>query len=540
MSTFGTYTGDEQNNIFTAPNDGSSWVIYGEGGDDILTGGTGDDTINGDEGNDTITGGEGYDYLSGGEGDDLLVDTQGNVNGGGGTDTLRADYSQFDNGFGVHVGYAGYNIIFSRRDASGLLTYSNIEKFDITGTKYDDVLQGAADSDTLRGGGGNDEINGAAGYDYLFGGDGNDVLIDTEGNIDGGAGTDILVADYSQFNNGAGIDVGYSGQNAIVSSLTYNAVLNYSNIERFNITGTQYADILRGGSGDDTLNGAGGNDQIIAGAGNDIVIDTQATIDGGVGVDTLVADYSLFNNGAGIDVQQNAIFSRQTGNFLLGHVNVERFNITGTQYDDILRGGASDDTLSGGAGNDTLIDANGTVDGGAGIDTLVADYTAKADGAGIHLGWNGSNNVFSRVNGQVLVNVSNIEKYNITGSQYQDVFEGRSGNDIFNGGAGNDIFYGDAGNDTLIGGTGNDTLYGGVGADSFVFNSSLEGLDVIKDFSWAQGDKIQISTVGFGVTNLNSFSYNDVTGGLFFQGTQLATLENKPVGFSISLDVQLV
>ena len=51
------------------------------------------------------------------------------------------------------------------------------------------------------------------------------------------------------------------------------------------------------------------------------------------------------------------------------------------------------------------------------------------------------------------------------------------------------------GADTLYGGDGLDTLYGGAGADTFVFEavSAYNDLDVIKDFSTAQGDVLDIS-----------------------------------------------
>jgi hypothetical protein len=71
-------------------------------------------------------------------------------------------------------------------------------------------------------------------------------------------------------------------------------------------------------------------------------------------------------------------------------------------------------------------------------------------------------------------------------------------------------------------------------------NSVLEGLDIIKDFNWAEGHKIQIYKVQFGITNLTGLSYNYANGGLFFQETQLATLENTPANFMVSVDIQLV
>lgn len=81
-----------------------------------------------------------------------------------------------------------------------------------------------------------------------------------------------------------------------------------------------------------------------------------------------------------------------------------------------------------------------------------------------------------------------------------------------------------------------DTLIGGQGKDTFVLYSKSE-LGTIKDFSKQQGDKIQIVKSTFGATSTDQFSYNN--GALFFQGTQFATLEDKP-NFSTSSDIELV
>ncbi|MBD2471938.1 calcium-binding protein [Nostoc sp. FACHB-145] len=461
----GTYTGNNNNNIFQGTN-GESWTLNGRGGNDYLAGAEQEDVINGGTGNDTLLGNAGYDNLYGDDGDDTLIDIDGLLDGGTGVDTLVANYSQLSNGAGVDVGYLEQNSIFSRLDGTEILDYTNIEKFDITGSQYADVLRGGASSDTLRGGGGNDQIEGRAGYDYLYGEAGDDTLIDTDGSVDGGAGVDTLVANYSQLNNGAGVDIGYLGQDVIFSRLTGTGVLGYSNIEKFDITGSKYADVLRGGAGSDTLRGGAGNDQI--------------------------------------------------------------------------EGRAGYDYLYGEAGDDILSDTDGFVDGGAGVDTLVADYSQLSNGAGVDVAYTGVNAIFSRLSGNPVLNYTNIEKFDITGSQYADVLRGGAGNDILNGGASNDILNGAAGNDILVGGAGNDILNGSLGADNFVFNSKLDGIDTIQYFGRGEGDKIQISKIGFGVADLSNFSYNDATGALFFQGTQFATIENKPGNFAISTDLQLI
>ncbi|MBA4449882.1 hypothetical protein FHK94_09470, partial [Cylindrospermopsis raciborskii CS-506_D] len=96
-------------------------------------------------------------------------------------------------------------------------------------------------------------------------------------------------------------------------------LVNYSNIEIFEITGTAYADYLRGYSGDDKLIGGEGNDDIAGGDGNDLIIsvnpniakpglDTVDTVTGGAGLDTFILgdttgwvgydDYNRTNAGA--------------------------------------------------------------------------------------------------------------------------------------------------------------------------------------------------------------------------------------------------
>ncbi len=85
---------------------------------------------------------------------------------------------------------------------------------------------------------------------------------------------------------------------------------------------------------------------------------------------------------------------------------------------------------------------------------------------------------------------ANHEQFNVPGDT-------RGGNDTLSGGKGNDILYGQGGNDILIGGEGDDILYGGTGADIFVWKqgdlNSANGQDVIKDFSFAENDKIDLS-----------------------------------------------
>lgn len=116
------------------------------------------------------------------------------------------------------------------------------------------------------------------------------------------------------------------------------------------------------------------------------------------------------------------------------------------------------------------------------------------------------------------------------------------GNDTLYGGAGNDLIFGQEGNDIINGGAGNDILYGGSGADTFVFDALSDRVDVIKDFSAIEGDKIDINNllsaydpaqdslddfVHLVENNGNTILYVDISGASPSSGmVQVAVLEN--------------
>lgn len=156
--------------------------------------------------------------------------------------------------------------------------------------------------------------------------------------------------------------------------------------------------------------------------------------------------------------------------------------INGTSKNDKLYGKAGDDSLYGKAGNDYL-------DGGDGYDYLIGD----------------------------------------------------KGKDKLSGGYGDDYLFGGKDNDKLTGDYGYDYLVGGSGADKFVFNSPWEGVDTIEDFSYSQGDKIQIDAYGFGINpgDYHYFSFNSSDGSLSFNGTQFASLQPSS-GFVPSYDITIV
>jgi len=477
--------------------------IYGLAGNDLLAG-----RING------------INEIYGGEGDDLIV--PGGVNDviDGGTGYDQVNYSQ--NGVGISITSSNSTNFKNVESVIGTVYNDTINFSDLqvapegglpitlegragndnlVGSKYRDVIDGEDGNDTLIGGAGSDILKGGAGDDILNPGY-SQYSTDT---VDGGDGNDLLQVDYSNKTSASvGIDLGFENKNVIyhrdgTKGDNYELV-KFSNIERFDITGTQYDDVFEGRSGNDTFNGGAGNDILKGGAGDDILNPGYSqgstdTVDGGDGNDLLQVDYTSKTDG-GIHVglyNTNNIWNRVGGQILVTVSNVENDNITGTQYDDVFEGNPGNDTFNGGAGNDILNGSAGddilnpgysqgytdTVDGGDGNDLLQVDYTSKTDGAGIHVGLYNTNNIWNRATGQILVTVSNVENDNITGTQYDDAFEGNPGNDTFNGGAGNDILNGGAGIDTLIGALGDDIYIVDSTTDTITENAN-EGTDTIQ------------------------------------------------------------
>jgi hypothetical protein len=78
---------------------------------------------------------------------------------------------------------------------------------------------------------------------------------------------------------------------------------------------------------------------------------------------------------------------------------------------------------------------------------------------------------------------------------YNDQLVGSYGDDTLVGSVGIDTMEGGIGDDILKGGDGNDYLIGGAGADTFIWQDGDVGIDSIKDFSFAEGDKLDLSDI---------------------------------------------
>ncbi|NOX74873.1 MAG: calcium-binding protein [Alphaproteobacteria bacterium] len=269
--------------------------------------------------------------------------------------------------------------------------------------------------------GGDDTIYGSiAGTDLLYG----DVKTISAGTtftggddtIDGSAGNDTIYGDY-ETNSGGTI---VSGGN----------------------------DVLNGGSGDDFIYGNEGDDLIDGGQDDD-------TLDGGAGTDTVSYDASFF----GVTVSL-ALQGSQQDTIGAGLDTLSNFiNLTGSNLDDILTGDANDNTIDGG-GETGAGPGDDIMGGGAGVDTV--SYASSSSGVKVSLATQG---VLQDTLGGGFDTLSDFE--NLTGSGYDDLLFGDSGNNVIDGGLGSDIVsYAFAASGVQVyltwgnvkGGDGNDTL----------------------------------------------------------------------------------
>lgn len=306
--------------------------IAANAGDDFVLGGSGADTIYGSTGNDSLTGNPGSgsnddlgdriygdagnDFLDGWFGDDILQGGLGNDTLGGfaGVDTVSYVSSATPVSASLTAGTG---------TGEGSDTFIQVEN--LTGSAFNDtlvgdagvnVLIGNAGNDVVRGAAGNDLLRGLAGIDKLYGDANNDRLEGgTEGDyLAGGLGNDVVRGD-------TGVDAATyaTAPAAVTVSLVANTATGGDGSDTLNaiesITGSAFADILRGNVG---------NNRILAGAGNDRVW-------GNSGVDALYG-------GTGNDQ-------------ILGEAGNDQ--LLGEAGNDALNGGTNTDSCSGGTGVDT-------------------------------------------------------------------------------------------------------------------------------------------------------------------------------------------
>ncbi len=288
-----------------------------------------------------------------------------------------------------------------------------------------------------------------------------------------------------------------SANNIIYSSAGDDLIYLYDGNDR--AYGGDNNDTIHGGAGNDALFGDGGMDSLFGGEGNDgLVGGTDAdNLNGGNGIDT--AYYWTSTAAINVDLTR----ATQTGGDAQGDTLTGIENISGTNYNDFLRGDGNSNKLFGLNGNDRFYGLNGndSIYGDGGNDALFGDggmdslfggegndgFVGGTDADSLN-GGNGIDTAYYWTS-SAGIDVDLTRAAQIGGDAQGDTLtgienvSGTNHTDILSGDAGNNSLYGLNGADTLNGGLGNDKLIGGSGADIFEFDSTIWGNDQILDFA---------------------------------------------------------
>ncbi|MDP3747078.1 MAG: calcium-binding protein [Phenylobacterium sp.] len=372
----------------------------------------GDDIAVGSAFNDTLQGRMGWDWLDGAGGDDLLLGgkDQDVALGGAGNDTLYGDLG-------------------------------------------DDYLSGGAGNDVHYGGDGNDSFSGKAGNDTMSGEGGDDVfLVNGDGGavydyMDGGAGNDTI-----NFERFGAVAVTVDLASTSYYGDAWTSIENATGAAGADqLTGTTGANVLKGGAGTDTLNGRTGADILEGGAGAD-------SITGDVAAD-LTLSYAGSTAGVVVNLGTHEVFGGDAEGDTFSNVD----HVTGSRFNDLLKGDAAANHVQGLAGDDWLLATAGAdiFDGGEGRDFV--DYADAAAGVTLNIGgYTGTGFTDGFGSGGLAAGHTYVKVEGVSGSTYGDNLSAGDGVQV------------------LIGGRGNDTLAGGAGADTFIFNRG-DGSDVINE-----------------------------------------------------------
>jgi Ca2+-binding RTX toxin-like protein len=212
--------------------------------------------------------------------------------------------------------------------------------------------------------------------------------------------------------------------------------------------------------------------------------DGADVLNGGEGID--LASYVFASGGVVADL----LFPTFNTGDADGDTYISIENLSGTSYDDTLKGDDGPNFIDGRHGHDwlygrggedrffvyveepDLIDGTYLVDGGSGVDSI-AFAPFGSSGVTVTLDSNGNGLAVSAYGFTYLYGIENVN--------------GTETNDTLRGGAQANLFDGNAGNDIIDGGGGDDVLFGGENSDTFVFHHLGAGNqsqhDTIGDFT---------------------------------------------------------
>ncbi|MBE1284889.1 MAG: hypothetical protein GJ676_16375 [Rhodobacteraceae bacterium] len=268
--------------------------------------------------------------------------------------------------------------------------------------------------------------------------------------------------------------------------------------------GTAGNDLMIGNAGSDTLRGMAGNDRIQGGRDGDI-------LDGGVGIDTLI--YTRSDAGVNVNIGTNV--TTLSGGHAAGDSISGFENLIGSDYNDVLTGGATRNVLIGGRGHDDLFGMDGRdlligglgadlLNGGNGFDTV--SYHQSARGVSVNTL---SGQVLGGAAGDTFVSIEAL-----WGSSFGDSLIMDGGDNVIRGRGGDDFIDGGAGDDRLTGGVGADFLHGSTGNDTAGYRNSDAGIIVSLAGGLGQGGHAEGDVFSW-IENIDGSMHDDeITGNL--------------------------
>lgn len=342
----------------------------------------------------------------------------------------------------------------------------------LTGSDFNDVLQGLGGADQMFGGLGDDEflIGGSeiVAGEIVDGGAGNNKISAWGGNLSLASISNVQTlnintnaitvaatqfAGFSNINNNSGAATNVTAATAGTYSLNGKSVSGILNITgsagNDYLAGNAASQTLSGGDGNDQIQGMGGVDTLLGGNGNDefLIGGNEAAagsvVDGGAGVNR-ISSWNVDLSGVTVSNVQvlglNLATAKLTAAQFSGLTTIENnsgttatitgatagtyslngkavtgaINIIGTAGNDYLAGNGANQTLSGGDGNDQIQGIGGvdTLLGGIGDDEFLIGGTEAAAGSVVD-GGAGVNKISSWNVDLTGVAVSNIQSLSL-------------------------------------------------------------------------------------------------------------------------------
>ena len=497
-----TYNGSIRNastSTYLNYSDVERFDITSGSGSDILTIGAYRDRIDTGAGSDYVRDGGGGGTIIMGDGHDRLHLSLTDEDGNGTDEDIRLVLAETQDGTVTLAEGTDAEVTLGGIEMISFATGAGNDTFDTRGVE---VFSTSNDWRT--------SFNAGAGDDTFA----TDHLMTGTAYYTAGDGVDTLIVDWETADDRVSI---YQNSIRNASTSTY---LNYSDVERFDITSGSGSDILDVGTYRDLISTGGGSDYVQDGGGGGALL-----MGDGHDYLTVVMDDE---DGNRTDADIRLVLAETQGNeVVLAEGTAQELTVEGVEMI-ALSTGAGDDLLDtrgvvvsnstsssspwrtglySGEGDDTfatdhLMTGNSYFYGGGGDDTLIIDWSLATGRVNTYAGAVRSGDFSSNVH------YDDVENFHITSGSGSDILYVEGGDDIIRTGAGTDYVRGDAGDDLIEGGSGGDQLSGGADIDTLSYETSDAGITVDLSTNAASGGHAEGDAIS-GFENLIGSAHDD-------------------------------